>query len=158
MRPAIASSTRSSRWLRRRPPDSAGWRSTRLRWSKPSARRWWAESQVATQQYSSWVLGNWGIETGGRAMRMVPALRITSEERRELERRAQGEHVSRRVAQRARIVLLAADGVPNRQIAMLVGLNQNQVGMWRKRYAAHGMAGLADRPRPGRPRRTAVAA
>ena len=91
-------------------------------------------------------------------MRMVPALRITNEERRELERRAQGEHVSRRVAQRARIVLLAADGVPNRQIAMLVGLNQNQVGMWRKRYASLGMSGLADRPRPGRPRRTAVAA
>ena len=91
-------------------------------------------------------------------MRMVPALRITNEERRELERRGQGEHVSRRVAQRARIVLLAADGVPNRQIAMLVGLNQNQVGMWRKRYAAHGMAGLADLPRPGRPRRSVVAA
>src|SRR5882762_9208926 len=104
------------------------------------------------------VLGNWGSETGGRAMRMVPALRITNEERRELERRAQGEHVSRRVAQRARIVLLAADAVPNRQIAMLVGLNQNQVGMWRKRYAAHGMAGLADLPRPGRPRRSVVAA
>ena len=65
--------------------------------------------------------------------------------RRELERRAQGEHVSRRVAQRARIVLLAADGVPNRQIATLVGLNQNQVGMWRKRYAAHRDVG------PGRP-------
>ena len=75
-----------------------------------------------------------------------------------MERRAQGEHVSRRVVQRARIVLLAADGVPNRQIAMLVGLNQNQVGMWRKRYAALGMAGLADRPRPGRPRRQAIAA
>jgi hypothetical protein len=41
---------------------------------------------------------------------------------------------------------------------MLVGLNQNQVGMWRKRYAAHGMAGLADLPRPGRPRRSVVAA
>ena len=90
-------------------------------------------------------------------MRMVPALRITNEERRELERRAQGEHVTRRVAQRARIVLLAADGVPNRQIAMLVGLNQNQVGMWRKRYAAHGMAGLSDLPRPGRPRRSVAA-
>ncbi len=94
----------------------------------------------------------------GEAMRMVPALRITNEERRELERRVQGEHASRRVAQRARIVLLAADGVPNRQIALLVGLNQNQVGMWRKRYAALGMSGLADRPRPGRPRRTPVAA
>lgn len=75
-----------------------------------------------------------------------------------MERRAQGEHLSRRVAQRARIVLLAADGVPNRQIAMLVGLNQNQVGMWRKRYASLGMSGLADRPRPGRPRRQPVAA
>ena len=91
-------------------------------------------------------------------MRMVPALRITNEERRELERRAQGEHVSRRVAQRARIVLLAADGVPEPADRHAGGLNQNQVGMWRKRYAAHGMSGLADRPRPGRPRRTAVAA
>jgi len=88
---------------------------------------------------------------------MVPALRITNEERQELERRAQGDRVSRRAAQRAQIVLLAADGVPNRHIAMLVALNQNQVGMWRKRYAALGLAGLADRPRPGRPRRAVAA-
>lgn len=86
-------------------------------------------------------------------MRTVPALRITGEERRELERRAETPARLRRVAQRAQIVLLAAEGVPNRQIARLVGLNQNQVGMWRKRYAVLGMSGLDDRPRPGRPRR-----
>ena len=90
-------------------------------------------------------------------MRTVPALSITGEERAELERRAQGEACSRRRAQRARIVLLAAEGLPNRQIARLVGLNQNQVGMWRKRFAATGIAGLEDRPRPGRPRRALAA-
>ena len=91
-------------------------------------------------------------------MRTVPSLLITGEEQRELERRATSDRVTRRTAQRARIVLLASRGVANREIARLVGLNQNQVGMWRKRYAAHGMAGLADRPRPGRPRRTPIAA
>jgi transposase len=89
-------------------------------------------------------------------MRMVPPLRITGDERRELERRARSDRVSRRAAQRAQIVLLAAEGVANREIARLVGLNQNQVGMWRKRYAALGMIGLEDRPRPGRPRRVAL--
>ena len=89
-------------------------------------------------------------------MRMVPALRITGEERRELERRAASDQVSRRTAQRAQIVLLAAEGMANREIARLVGLNQNQVGMWRKRYAALGVIGLEDRPRPGRPRRVVV--
>jgi transposase len=89
-------------------------------------------------------------------MRMVPALRITGDERKELERRARSDRVSRRPAQRAQIVLLAAEGVSNREIARLVGLNQNQVGMWRKRYAALGVIGLEDRPRPGRPRRTRV--
>ena len=90
-------------------------------------------------------------------MRTVPSLRITGEEQRELERRATSDRVTRRTAQRARIVLLASRGVANREIARLVGLNQNQVGMWRKRYAAMGMGGLEDRPRPGRPRRVRAA-
>jgi Winged helix-turn helix len=99
-----------------------------------------------------------GLAFRRKFMRMVPPLRITGEERKELERRARGDQVSRRAAQRAQIVLLAAEGVANREIARLVGLNQNQVGMWRKRYAALGMIGLEDRPRPGRPRRDTKAA
>jgi transposase len=87
---------------------------------------------------------------------MVPRLRITMQEREELERRVSDPTASRRMAQRAQIVLLAADGMPNRQIADVVGLNQNQVGMWRKRYAAVGMLGLNDMPRPGRPPRLRI--
>jgi transposase len=89
-------------------------------------------------------------------MRMVPRLRITVQEREELERRASDTTGSRRMMQRAQIVLLAADGMPNRRIAEAVGLNQNQVGMWRKRFAAVGMLGLNDLPRPGRPPRLRV--
>ena len=86
------------------------------------------------------------------------ALPLAPDDRAVLRHWSSATHAPAALVQRAKILLLAADGVPNRQIAMLVGLNQNQVGMWRKRYAAHGMAGLADRPRPGRPRRNAVAA
>jgi len=59
--------------------------------------------------------------------------------------------VEARMAKRARIVLLAADGVSNREIATLVGLHYNQVGLWRGRYADYGLAGLGDEERPGRP-------
>ena len=55
-------------------------------------------------------------------------------------------------AQRARIVLLAADGEANYVIAERVGVSRPTVNLWRVRYAELGMAGLADGPRPGRPR------
>jgi len=56
------------------------------------------------------------------------------------------------LAQRARIVLLAADGVSNTAIAELVGVSRPTVIRWRDRYEAKGMAGLEDEPRSGRPR------
>jgi hypothetical protein len=55
-------------------------------------------------------------------------------------------------AQRARIVLLAADGVSNTEIAARVGVARQTVIDWRARYEREGVAGLADEPRPGRPR------
>ncbi len=55
-------------------------------------------------------------------------------------------------AQRARIVLLAADGVANCVIAERVGVSRPTVNQWRARYVEGGIAGLADEPRPGRPR------
>jgi transposase len=55
-------------------------------------------------------------------------------------------------AKRARIVLLAADGVANARIAELVGGSVNTVKAWRERYRAEGVGGLGDRARPGRPR------
>ena len=56
------------------------------------------------------------------------------------------------LAQRARIVLLAADGVANTEIADRVGVSRPTVIWWRDRYAAAGVAGLADERRSGRPR------
>jgi transposase len=54
-------------------------------------------------------------------------------------------------AQRARIVLLAAEGVPNAEIARRVGVSRPTVVGWRQRYADLGLKGLEDVPRPGRP-------
>jgi len=56
------------------------------------------------------------------------------------------------LAVRARIVLLAADGTPNVQIAELVGVSRPTVNLWRNRYATSGVKGLQDDPKPGRPR------
>jgi transposase len=56
-------------------------------------------------------------------------------------------------AQRARIVLLAADGVRHSEIAELAGVSRPTVISWRQRYERSGLRGLEDEPRSGRPRR-----
>ena len=73
-------------------------------------------------------------------------------DRTELERLTRSNTVSAAAAQRARIVLLAADGVANCVIAERVGVTRPTVNLWRSRYAERGLAGLADIKRPGRPR------
>ncbi len=73
-------------------------------------------------------------------------------DRDRLERLTRSSTVSAGAAQRARIVLLAADGVANDQICELVGCGRQKVLQWRGRYQAKGLAGLADQKRPGRPR------
>jgi transposase len=57
------------------------------------------------------------------------------------------------LARRARIVLLAADGVAIRHIGPTVGVSRTVVRDWLDRFRVHGIAGLHDLPRPGRPRR-----
>jgi transposase len=84
-------------------------------------------------------------------MPTVPPLVITDEERAELQRRVRAHTTPQRAVKRARIVLLAAEGVPNRQIAPIVGVNQHTVSHWRRRFEAERLAGLEDRKRPGRP-------
>ena len=56
------------------------------------------------------------------------------------------------LAQRARIILLAADGVSNTEIATRVGVSRPTVTSWRARYDTDGINGLIDEPRSGRPR------
>jgi transposase len=79
------------------------------------------------------------------------ALVLRNGDRPQLEALLRSNTVPAGVAQRARIVLLAADGVSNRTIGSRVGLHYNQVAVWRKRYAEFGDAGLDDEARPGRP-------
>ncbi len=56
------------------------------------------------------------------------------------------------LAQRARIVLLAGDGVGTNEIVRRVGVSKPTAIAWKRRYAAEGIGGLTDRPKPGRPR------
>jgi transposase len=81
----------------------------------------------------------------------LPALVVSAEDRGVLESTVRARTAAVRDVQRARIVLLAADGWSNRAIAGEVGLHYNQVAVWRRRFAVEGMAGLVDTERPGRP-------
>src|SRR5689334_4967347 len=58
------------------------------------------------------------------------------------------------LARRARIVLLAAGGVGTNEIVRRTGLSKPTVIFWKRRYTAEGIGGLADRPKPGKPRTT----
>jgi transposase len=73
--------------------------------------------------------------------------------RRRLARLAASRTASVRAAQRARIVLAAADGATNTAIAAALGIDAGTARTWRGRFAENGLAGLADAERPGRPRR-----
>ena len=69
-----------------------------------------------------------------------------------LARRASAPH---RLVMRARIVLAAADGLPSSVIAARLGICDDTARKWRRRYCQHSLDGLADAPRPGRPRKFA---
>src|SRR4051794_10992366 len=81
----------------------------------------------------------------------VRTIQIPQPDRRELERRVRDKGAPARVVERARIVLLAADEVPGKEIAAIAGCAEGTVVTWRGRYAEQGLAGLADLPRPGKP-------
>jgi transposase len=78
---------------------------------------------------------------------------VTGSIRRVLTRRARGHKTPYRDRIRAQIVLLAACRWPNSAIATEVGVGVDTVRTWRGRFAAQGLAGLADRARSGRPPR-----
>jgi transposase len=77
---------------------------------------------------------------------------LSEAEREVLERWARRPSSAQALALRCRIVLAAADGGQSRQIAARLGCNASTVGRWRGRFAARGLDGLHDEPRPGKPR------
>ena len=78
---------------------------------------------------------------------------VPDADRAELERCARAKGASARVVERARIVLLAADGLTGAQIAERAGCTEPTVIKWRRRYTEAGLAGLEDTPRPAARRR-----
>ncbi len=82
----------------------------------------------------------------------VAALALRSGDQRRLMEWTRSSSIRAGLAQRARIILLAADGVSNTAIAELVGVSRPTVTSWRARYDADGIDGLIDEPRSGRPR------
>jgi transposase len=85
-------------------------------------------------------------------MRNAPVVVLAPEQRAGLEQRARSRSHPARVVERARIVLLAAEGRQNLEIAALLKITVKKAARWRVRFLALGMAGLErDAPRPGRP-------
>ena len=79
-------------------------------------------------------------------------VRLSAEERAVLLGRAASRTARHAEVVRARIVLLAAEGEQNVDIARRVGVCVDVASKWRKRFCQEGLAGLVDRPRSGRPR------
>jgi transposase len=84
--------------------------------------------------------------------RGAPALVLRDGDEQELQRLLRSSTAPAGLVQRARIVLLAADGGTNTAIAAQVGVSRPTVISWRGRYEAGGIAGLHDEDRSGRPR------
>ena len=82
---------------------------------------------------------------------MTVPVELPAEDRAELTRWTRASSLRAGLAQRARIVLLADEGVGTNEIVERVGVSKPTVIAWKKRYAAEGIAGLEDRPKPGRP-------
>src|SRR5260370_24295203 len=78
------------------------------------------------------------------------ALTCTAEQRGELMALARSRTEEARLVERAKIVLACLEGKRNDAVGREFGVRPNTVGLWRKRFAAAGLAGLRDRARPGK--------
>ena len=80
------------------------------------------------------------------------SIQLSSAEEAELRRRAGKYTLPYFQVQRAKMILLAAEGLTNDQIAARLDTRREVVSLWRKRFFAERLAGLEERSRPGRPR------
>src|SRR5215210_3517937 len=80
------------------------------------------------------------------------AIELSDAERLQLEAWTRRRTSAQALAQRSRIVLLAAEGLKNTEIAERLGVARATAATWRARFAEHRLDGLLDEPRPGRPR------
>jgi transposase len=78
---------------------------------------------------------------------------LSAVERAQLETWTRRRTSAQALALRSRIVLLAAEGLSNVEIARQLGIQRNTVAKWRSRFLEHRLDGLSDEPRPGQPRK-----
>ena len=84
--------------------------------------------------------------------RPIPPLTLSAQLREQLKTMERSRSLPQALAQRARIILLAADGLNNSSVAARLGLSRPTVGKWRQRFLRQGLAGLYDEAKPGGPR------
>ena len=85
-------------------------------------------------------------------LRVAPVFELSEAQEAELTRLARSVRSSVRMALRARIVLLAAQGLQNKDIAQALGVGRVQVARWRERYLQFGLEGIErDLPRGAPP-------
>src|SRR5215831_6715613 len=85
-------------------------------------------------------------------MRRACQIILSDEDRTTLERWSRGRSTQARMVTRARIVLAAAEGRENKDIAAELNISRGAVARWRDRFAEAGLAGISkDAPRGGRP-------
>ena len=87
-------------------------------------------------------------------MSLTVSEQVPPDDREQLESWLRAPSIQAGLAQRARIVLLAADGVGTAEIVRRVGVSKPTAIAWKRRYVSEGIGGLADRPKPGKPRNT----
>jgi transposase len=84
-------------------------------------------------------------------VRVAPKIILNAPDRVILEKWARGRSTPARLVQRAKIILLAAEGRRNDQIGNELSLSRQMAGLWRERFVESGLAGLEkDAPRGGR--------
>ena len=89
-------------------------------------------------------------------MRVARCVDLSPDQKKQLQAAAEGRQVSVRLAERASIVLLAAEGLQDKQIAARLGIDRITASNWRNRYLERGYAALTkDAPRGGRPKNRA---
>src|SRR6266705_2986979 len=101
---------------------------------------------------SSVALGKYRYLVGPSCMPLSVDVNLPARDREVLRLWTRSPSMRAGLAQRARVVLLAAEGVGTAEIVRRVGLSKPAVIGWKRRHAADGIAGLDDRPKSGRPR------
>src|SRR5215470_11690343 len=84
-------------------------------------------------------------------MRVAAAVKLSDEQRKQLEKLARGRSTTVRLAQRSKMMLMADEGMQDLHIAAQLGVTRQTVARWRSRFISLGVEGIRkDAPRPGR--------